>query len=105
MYLGRYAAQRTYKAARASQRSRSFGCSSLEMCLVAEGKADAFLLDCELYEKSIRIVDIAASALILREAGGKLIDLEGNDLDMPFDLATRANFLAYGDERMREALL
>ena len=50
-------------------------------------------------------MDIAASALILREAGGKLIDLEGNDLDMPFDLATRANFLAYGDERMREALL
>jgi fructose-1,6-bisphosphatase/inositol monophosphatase family enzyme len=105
MYVGRYAAPRTYKAAKACARARSFGCSSLEMCLVAEGKADAFLLDCELYEKSIRVVDIAASALILREAGGKLIDLEGKDLDMPFDLATRSNFLAYGDERMREALL
>jgi fructose-1,6-bisphosphatase/inositol monophosphatase family enzyme len=105
MYLGRYATSRTYRMARASQRSRSFGCSSLEMCLVAEGKADAFLMDCDVYEKSIRVVDIAASALILREAGGALVDLEGRDLDMPFELATRANFLAYGDGRMREGIL
>ena len=39
-------------------------------------------------------MDIAASALILREAGGEVYTLDGNLLDMPFDLTTRMNFLA-----------
>jgi len=63
------------------------GCASLEMCMVARGHFDAYYMNCDLYEKSIRVVDIAASALVLREAGGKLIDLGGKGvLDMPFDV-------------------
>ena len=50
-------------------------------------------------------IDIAASALILREAGGEIVDLEGKVLDMPFDLVARSNFLAYGDPRAKEVLL
>ena len=81
------------------------GCASLEMTLVAQGRFDAYYFHAELFEKGIRVIDIAASALILREAGGEIVDLEGNVLDMPFDLAARSNFLAYGDERAREVLL
>ena len=42
-----------------------------------------------------RIFDSAASALIVREAGGLVTDLEGRSLDgMPIDLSTRTTLLA-----------
>jgi fructose-1,6-bisphosphatase/inositol monophosphatase family enzyme len=77
----------------------------LEMCLLAEGKADAYYMNCEVYEKSIRVVDIAASALILREAGGGIVDLSDRSLDMMFDLKERSNFLAYGDEEIKKVVM
>jgi fructose-1,6-bisphosphatase/inositol monophosphatase family enzyme len=105
VYLGKYAHNDSMKIARIPARTRSLGCASLEMCMVAEGKLDAYYMNCEVHEKSIRIVDIAASALILREAGGKLVDLEGRDLDMPFDLKARSNFLAFGDPEVKKVIL
>ena len=66
--------------------------------MVAKGSADGYYFNADHYDKSIRVIDIAASALILREAGGEIVDLSGNRLDMPFDLKVRSNFLAYGDE-------
>ena len=105
VYLGRYADNDSMKVARIPARTRSLGCASLEMCMVAEGKLDAYYMNCEVHEKSIRIVDIAASALILREAGGKLVDLEGRNLDMPFDLNARSNFLAFGDPEVKKVIL
>jgi fructose-1,6-bisphosphatase/inositol monophosphatase family enzyme len=53
----------------------------------------------------IRIVDIAASCLILREAGGEVTDLQGGKLDMEFSLDDRRNFLAYGDPKIKELVL
>ncbi|QLH74705.1 MAG: inositol monophosphatase [Methanomassiliicoccales archaeon] len=104
-YMGRFATPECYNVALKSARTRSLGCSSLELSLVAQGKADAFYLNTSRYEKAIRVVDIAAAALVLREAGGDVCDLEGNRLDMPFDLKVRSNFLAYGDECVKEVLL
>ena len=66
----------------------------MEMALVANGATDGFLMQSDSYNRSMRVVDIAASALILREAGGEVYTLDGNLLDMPFDLTTRMNFLA-----------
>jgi len=105
VYLGRHACVDTMKVIKKAGRVRSLGCASLEMCMVAQGKFDAYYMNCDLREKSIRVVDIAASVLVLREAGGDLVDLQGRKLDMPFDLAARSNFLAYGDQRVREVLL
>jgi fructose-1,6-bisphosphatase/inositol monophosphatase family enzyme len=105
VYLGKYAHDDSLKVAKASARTRSLGCASLEMCMVAEGKVDAYYMNCEVHEKSIRVVDIAASALILREAGGELVDLKGKDLDMPFDLQARSNFLAVGDPKIKRVIL
>ncbi|MGD0057486.1 MAG: inositol monophosphatase family protein [Methanomassiliicoccales archaeon] len=105
VYLGKYAHNDSMRVARIPARTRSLGCASLEMCMVAEGKLDAYYMNCEVHEKSIRVVDIAASALILREAGGKLVDLRGRDLDMPFDLKARSNFLAFGDPEVQKVIL
>ena len=104
-YLGRFVHPRTFELVKRSSRVRAIGCASLEMALVAQGRFDAYYFHADAYEKGIRIIDIAASALVLREAGGEIVDLEGKVLDMPFDLAARSNFLAYGDARAKEVLL
>ena len=74
--------------------SRSVGCSSLEMAQISLGRYDGFLMQSENYTHSIRVVDIAASALIHREAGGEIYNLDGTLFNMPADLESRANFLA-----------
>ena len=94
IYLGRGANPLAFALAKRIRSTRSFGCSSLEMALVANGATDGFLMQSDSYNRSMRVVDIAASALILREAGGEVYTLDGNLLDMPFDLTTRMNFLA-----------
>jgi fructose-1,6-bisphosphatase/inositol monophosphatase family enzyme len=105
VYLGKYSSIDNFDTARLAVRARALGCASLEMCLLAEGKADAYYMNCEVYEKSIRVVDIAASALILREAGGEVVDLMDKPLDLAFDLKDRSNFLAYGDPAVKEVIM
>jgi fructose-1,6-bisphosphatase/inositol monophosphatase family enzyme len=105
VYMGRHSKVDCYHVTKKANRSRSMGCASLEMCMVAKGSADGYYFNADHYDKSIRVIDIAASALILREAGGEIVDLSGNRLDMPFDLKVRSNFLAYGDEAIKGVLL
>ena len=100
-YLGKYSTSDTLELMRQARRSRSLGCASLEMCLVAQGKVDAYYLNCEVLERAIRVVDIAASALILWEAGGEIVDMNDHPLDMPLNLRDRRNYLAYGDEAVK----
>jgi len=88
-----------------ASRVRTLGCASLEMCLVAQGSVQAHYMNCTNFKRMIRVVDIAASCLILREAGGEIVDLEGNKLDMELHLQDRKNFLAYGDPKIKELVL
>lgn len=100
IYMGNGAHPDAFAVAKRVKSSRSLGCASLEMAIVGEGEADGFLMKSENYTRSIRVVDIAASYLVLKEAGGEVLDLEGNVLDMPFDLEHRSSFLAFGDDRV-----
>ena len=69
---------------------RSLGSSSLEICMVAIGGLDYFIVGKEY----LRVIDIAASTLILREAGGFVTNIHGEELDMPFDLEERTSVVA-----------
>ena len=69
---------------------RSLGSASLEMCMVAIGALDFYVVG----KDYIRIVDIAASSLILREAGGVVTNIYGQELDMPFTLDERSSIVA-----------
>ena len=69
---------------------RSLGSSSLEMCMVAIGALDFYVVGKEY----IRVVDVAASTLILREAGGVVTNIFGEDFDMPFNLDERSSVVA-----------
>lgn len=105
MFDGVDAAQESERVKLLASRVRTMGCASLEMCLVAQGAVQAHYMNCTNFKRMIRVIDIAASCLILREAGGEIVDLEGNKLDMGFDLQDRKNFLAYGDPRIKELVL
>jgi len=52
---------------------RRLGSAALDLCLVAEGRLDLY------WEIYIQPWDIAAGALIVREAGGQVSDLHGGD--------------------------
>ena len=105
IYLGRGASPRSYSLAKRIKSTREMGCSSLEMILVATGAVDGYLMDSETYERAIRIVDIAASVLILREAGGEVYTMDGTIFDMPFDLEHRSNFLAAANTKVYDYVM
>lgn len=94
IYMGNAAVDEAFVLAKNVKTSRSMGCASLEMTLLAMGRADVYYMNAHRYNRAVRTVDIAASALILREAGGEVFDIGGNKLDMPLDNAHHANFVA-----------
>ncbi|KAK1875263.1 Inositol monophosphatase 1 [Dissostichus eleginoides] len=55
---------------------RALGTAAVDMCQVATGGADAY------YHIGMHCWDIAASAIIVQEAGGVVMDTDGSDFDM-----------------------
>ena len=100
IYLGNGADPKAFALAKRVPSSRSYGCASLELALVAEGQADGFYMHSENFNRGIRVVDIAASYLLLKEAGGHIFDLDGKPLDMPFTLEARSSFFACGQPEL-----
>jgi len=72
------------------EKVRSLGSASLEMCMVAIGGLDYYVIGKEY----LRVVDIAASTLILREAGGIVTNIVGENLDIPFSLDVHTSVVA-----------
>ncbi|XP_060950000.1 inositol monophosphatase 1-like [Limanda limanda] len=66
---------------------RGSGTAATNMCLVASGAVEAF------FEIGIHCWDIAAGAVIVKEAGGVLLDVDGG----PFDLMSRRMVSANND--------
>jgi myo-inositol-1(or 4)-monophosphatase len=52
---------------------RRYGSAALDLCLVADGQVDAF------WEQELNLYDIAAGALIAKEAGATVTDFKGNE--------------------------
>jgi len=104
VYIGMNAHENAYRVASKGRRARSLGAASLDMCMVASGAADLYYMNSNAKRAELRVVDIAASALILREAGGEVVDLDRKRLDMPFDTKTTSNSIAYGDARVLELI-
>ena len=78
--------QRVYLA---SHDVRRFGCTALELCYLACGRADGY------FEFGTKPWDIAAGWLILREAGGEAVSVDGScpPLDRESAIvATNGNF-------------
>jgi fructose-1,6-bisphosphatase/inositol monophosphatase family enzyme len=104
VYLGRNAAPDAGRVAGIARRVRALGAASLDLCLVARGAADLYYNHSALPETKLRAVDIAGGTLIVREAGGLVLDLKGRDLDMPLTPTARTDLVAVGDRRTLEAI-
>ena len=83
------------------EKVRSLGSASLEMCMVAIGALDFYVVGKEY----IRVVDIAAATLILREAGGIVSNIFGEELDMPFNLDDRTSIVAACNEELIQKII
>ncbi|XP_069113731.1 inositol monophosphatase 1-like isoform X1 [Argopecten irradians] len=59
----------------ASHGIRCLGSAAVNMCMIAQGSGDAYI------EYGIHIWDIAASGIIVEEAGGVLMDPSGSEVD------------------------
>ncbi|MEM3426618.1 MAG: inositol monophosphatase family protein [Thermoproteota archaeon] len=69
---------------------RSLGTDALEICLVASGAADAFV-DLRGF---LRSIDFAAAFLIVREAGGVVLNGEAEDLDVKLVPVSKSRVVA-----------
>ena len=81
---------------------RHFGANALEVCFVACGRLDAVI---DLRGK-LRVTDVAAASLILREAGGFIVDERGFPLDSPADSPEKkVSMVAAGNKKLLDKLL
>lgn len=87
--------------ARPDHHIRDLGSAALEMCLVGTGALDAFIVR----KPWLRVIDLAAATLFVRECGGAVHDpLTGLDLDVALDMAVRCGVLATHDPDARQAV-
>ncbi len=104
IYLGTNAHADAAKVAARARRVRNLGAASLDLCLVARGAADMYYMHSAVEETKLRVVDIAAGTLIVREAGGCVLDLNGGELDLPLRFDARTDLVALGDRKAWEVL-
>ena len=83
------------------EHTRHFGANALEMALFARGLLDIFI---DLRGK-IRIQDIAAGYLIIKEAGGLLLDANLNPLDADLSYETRVSFIAASNQKILDEIV
>ena len=74
-----------------TQGMRRLGSAALDLCYVAAGRLDGY------YERGVKTWDIAAGTLILREAGGKVTNYSGHELDLELGEVVASNGLLHAD--------
>lgn len=80
---------------------RDLGSAALELCLVGTGALDAF----HVPRPWLRVIDIAAGTLFVREAGGRVVASgTHDDLATPFDLDARLALTAVHEPAALEVL-
>ncbi|RMD56673.1 MAG: hypothetical protein D6828_03950, partial [Nitrospirae bacterium] len=84
-----------------AERSRCIGSTALETAMVAGGVFSIFVLPF-----LSRTFDFAAGWLMIKEAGGVITDIEGNELDgLTIGLEKSNNILASGNDRLHKKAL
>jgi myo-inositol-1(or 4)-monophosphatase len=79
---------------------RHLGANALEICYVADGTIDAFI---DIRGK-LRVTDVAASYLIILEAGGIMVTPEETELNVPLAATQRVAFITAANKRIYETI-
>ena len=74
--------------------TRHFGANALEMAYLSKGSMDVFI---DLRDK-IRVQDMAAGYLLIKEAGGLIVDADSQPLDLDFGTMTRLSFIGAANQ-------
>ncbi|MGB6501499.1 MAG: inositol monophosphatase family protein [Thermoplasmata archaeon] len=102
--LGHRAGERATRLAGTARRVRSLGCASLEMMMVAQGSADAYLFENREASRNLRVTDIAGAYRILLEAGGGISSADGRPIGpVPLGIEERTSVFAWGDAEVGRA--
>jgi len=80
---------------------RHLGANALEICYVADGTSDAFI---DIRGK-LRVTDIAAAQLILKEAGGIITAPTGKQLTARLHPTQRVSFIAAANKSIHDEIL
>jgi myo-inositol-1(or 4)-monophosphatase len=80
---------------------RHFGANALELCYVADGTIDAFV---DIRGK-LRTTDIAASYLIILEAGGIMSAPDGSPVSAKLDPKRKVEFIAAANEGIYQRIM
>ena len=80
---------------------RYFGANALQLCHVADGTIDAFVD----IRRKMRVIDMAAAYLIVREAGGVVTAPDGKDLEAKITPQQRISLVAAGNRKLHEEIL
>ncbi|KAM3849896.1 inositol monophosphatase 1-like [Diretmus argenteus] len=75
---------------------RGAGTAATNMCLVACGCVDAY------YEIGVHVWDVAAGVVIVSEAGGVLMDVEGGDVDLMSRRIVAANSRSIAEQLIKQ---
>jgi len=76
--------------------TRHFGANALEMALLARGLIDVFID----FREKIRVQDMAAGYLLIKEAGGLILNDRLEPLDSDLSYKTRLSFIAASNKKI-----
>jgi myo-inositol-1(or 4)-monophosphatase len=76
--------------------TRHFGANALEMALFARGLMDIFID----FREKIRVQDMAAGYLLIKEAGGLILNDKLEPLDSDLSYKTRLSFIAASNKKI-----
>jgi myo-inositol-1(or 4)-monophosphatase len=74
--------------------TRHFGANALEMAYLSRGSMDVLI---DLRDK-IRVQDMAAGYLLIKESGGLIVDADSQPLDSNFKTITRLSFIGASNQ-------
>lgn len=81
---------------RSHNHTRHFGANALEMALFARGLMDIFID----FREKIRVQDMAAGYLLIKEAGGLILNDKFEPLDSDLSYKTRLSFIAASNKKI-----
>ncbi|MFQ5573993.1 MAG: inositol monophosphatase family protein, partial [Nitrosopumilaceae archaeon] len=93
--------QRLQPVFKSHNHTRHFGANALEMAFFARGLMDIFI---DLRDK-IRIQDMAAGYLLIKEAGGLMLDADLKPLDGDLSYESRLSFIAAANKKILDDIM
>ncbi len=93
--------QRLQPVFKSHNHTRHFGANALEMAMFARGLIDIFI---DLRDK-IRIQDMAAGYLLIKEAGGLMLDANLQPLDSDLSYEARLSFIAAANQKILNEIM